>query len=95
MLKIMKVKKTTTYPYHPETYAQVEVCSKTVAQYLKTQVETNPLDWELYLAPLAFAYNTSYHRTIKTTPFRLTFRQDARTINFQDNTKHYGEDKST
>ena len=44
---------------------------------------------------MAFACNTSFHRTIKTTPFKLTFRQEARTVNFQDNAKHYGEDKST
>ena len=95
MLKMMKIKKTTTSPYHPQTNAQVEVCNKTVAQYLKTQVESNTLDWELYMAPMAFAYNTSFHRTIKTSPFKLTFGHEARTVNFQDNAKHYGEDKST
>ena len=94
-MKLMQVKRTTTSPYHPQTNAQVEVCNKTVAQYLKTQVESNTLDWELYMAPMAFAYNTSFHRTIKTTPFRLTFGHNARTINFQENTKHYGEDKGT
>ena len=44
---------------------------------------------------MAFAYNTSFHRTIKTTPFKLTFGHNARTINFQENTKHYGEEKGT
>ena len=68
MMKLMKVKRTTTSPYHPQTNAQVEVCNKTVAQYLKTQVESNTLDWELYMAPMGFAYNTSFHRTIKTSP---------------------------
>jgi len=31
------------------------------------------LDWEPYLAPLMFYYNTSYHRSIKTSPFFLTY----------------------
>ena len=91
----MQVKRTTMSPYHPQTNAQVEVCNKTVAQYLKTQVESNTLDWELYMAPMMFAYNTSFHRTIKTSPLKLTFGHNARTINFQENTKHYGEDKGT
>ncbi len=65
MLKLMSIKKTTTSPYHPKTNAQVEVCNKTIATYLKTQVDSNTLDWELYMAPMAFAYNTSFHRTIK------------------------------
>ena len=87
MLTLMKVKKTTTSPYHPQTNAQVEVCNKTVAQYLKTQVESNTLDWELYMVPMVFEYNTSFHITIKTMPFKLTFGQNSRTINFQDNQK--------
>jgi hypothetical protein len=35
MLKLMSIKKTTTSPYHPKTNAQVEVCNKTEATYLK------------------------------------------------------------
>ena len=69
------------------------VCNKTVAQYLKKQVESNILDWELYMAPMAFTYYTSFHRTIKPTPLKLTFGHEARTVNFQENIKHYGEDK--
>ena len=88
----MKVKKTTTASYHPQTKAQVEVCNKTVAKYLKTQVESNTLNWKLYMAPMAFANNTSFQRTMKTTQFKLTFGQDPRTVNFQNNTMHHGED---
>ncbi len=34
ILKRLKVKKTTTTPYHPQTNAQVKVVNKTIAQYL-------------------------------------------------------------
>jgi len=94
MLKMMTIKKTTTSPYHPKTNAQVEVCNKTIATYLKTQVDSNTLDWELYMAPMAFAYNTSFHRTIKTSPFTLTYGYEPRTIEFNARTQ-YGEDHST
>ena len=67
MLKMMELKKTTTSPYHPQSNAQVEVCNKTMTKYLKTQ-ESNTLDWELYMAPMAFAYNPSFHRIIKQLP---------------------------
>ena len=56
MLKMMKVKKTTTSPNHPQTNTQVEVCNKTAAKYLKTQVENKTLDWKLYMTPMAFAH---------------------------------------
>jgi transposase InsO family protein len=44
VLKLMSIKKTTTSPYHPKTNAQVEVCNKTISNYLKTQEDTNTLD---------------------------------------------------
>jgi hypothetical protein len=31
------------------------------------------MDWTQYMAPMAFAYNTSFHRFIKSTPYFLTF----------------------
>ena len=94
MLKLMSIKKTTTSPYHPQTNAQVEVCNKTIATYLRTQVDNSTLDWELYMAPMAFAYNTSFHRTIKTSPFTLTYGTEPRTIELNSRTL-YGENLST
>jgi hypothetical protein len=72
----------------------VEVCNKTKATYLKTQVNTKTLDWELCMAPMAFAYNTSFHRTIKTSSFTLTYGMEPRTIEFNARTQ-YGENLST
>ena len=95
MLKLMKVKKTTTSPYHPQTNAQVEVCNKTIAQYLATQVSKSTLDWELFLAPMSFAYNTGFHRSIKNSPYAVTYGQQPRTVNFSEDRRRYGEDLST
>jgi hypothetical protein len=41
-------------------------------------VDETTLDWEQYLAPMAFSYNTSLHRSIQATPHSLTYGQDAR-----------------
>ena len=76
LLTLLNIQKTTTTPYHPQSNAQVEVCNKTIAKYLKTKVSTDTLDWEFYLAPMMFAYNTRYHRTTKSTPFEITFGID-------------------
>jgi hypothetical protein len=51
----MKIKKTNTIPYHPQTNAQAEVCNKTIAAYWKTQVLNSTLDWEQYIAQKMFA----------------------------------------
>ena len=46
---------------------------------------------------MAFAYNTSFHRTIKTSPYELTFVIEPRITNFAtpDIRKNYGEDHGT
>jgi hypothetical protein len=45
-------------------------------------VDKTTLDWEQYLAPMAFSYNTSLHRSIQTTPYFLTYSQDERLPSF-------------
>jgi hypothetical protein len=72
----------------------VEVCNKRIATYLKTQVDANTLDWELYMAPMAFTNNTSFHRTIKTSLFTLRYGMEPITIAFNARTQ-YGENPST
>ena len=74
----MHVNHVTTSAYHPQCNAQAEVANKTIAKYLASFVDESTLDWEQYLAPLMFVYNTSFHRSVKNTPFFLTFGIEAR-----------------
>ena len=82
LYKRLDIEHTTTVAYHPQCNAQAEVCNKTIAKYLNSFVDESTLDWEQYLAPMAFSYNTSLHRSIQTTPYFLTYGQDARTPSF-------------
>ena len=61
------------------------------------QVNTDTMDWEVYLAPMMFVYNTSFKRTIKTSPYELTYGIEPRTTNFAtpDIRMFYGEDHGT
>jgi hypothetical protein len=49
---------------------------------LKNVVDETTLNWEWYLAPLMFCYNTSYHSTTKSTPFELTYGMKPRLPSF-------------
>jgi len=78
----LDVRHSTTASYHPQCNSQAEVCNKTIAKYLAAFVDESTLDWEMYVPALAFAYNTSYHRSVKATPFCLTFGLEARLPSF-------------
>ena len=93
LYSLLKIKHAVTTAYHPQCNAQVERFNQTVGKYLASFTDSSTLDWELYLAPLAFSYNTSLHRTIKATPYSLTFGQEARLPSFPnpDIQRQYGE----
>jgi len=95
LYKLLGIKHSSTTAYNPKCNAQVERCNQTVAKYLASFVNSTTLDWELYLAPLAFSYNTSLHRTIKATPFALTYGEEARIPSFPnpDVQRQYGESR--
>ena len=90
----MKVSHLKTTAYHPQCNSQAEVANKTIAKYLASFVDSTTLDWEDYLYPLMFSYNTSFHRSILNTPHFLTFGVEARQPGFfaaDVRCKFYGE----
>ncbi len=67
-----------TTPHHPQCNSQAQVANKTIAKYLASFCDDSTLDWELYLTPLMFSYNMSFHHSIKNSPFFLTFGMEPR-----------------
>ena len=97
LFKHMRVSHLRTTAYHPQCNSQAEVANKTIAKYLASFVDENTLDWEDYIAPLMLVYNTSFHRSIKNTPFFLTHGIEPRLPNFPApdvRRKFYGESSS-
>jgi hypothetical protein len=81
-------------PHHPQCNSQAEVANKTIAKYLASFCDDSMLDYELYLARLMFSYNTSFHCSIKLSPFYLTCEMEPRlpTLPMPDlQRKFYGE----
>jgi len=87
-----------TAPYHPQTNSQAEVANKTIQKYLNSFTDDKTMDWELYVAPMMFSYNTSFHRTVLNTPHFLNFGVEPRQPAFIPadlRRKFYGEDSTT
>ena len=94
LYSLLKIHYQTTSARHPQCNSQAEVCNKTIAKYLNSFVDKSTLDWEQYLPPLMFSYNTSFHRSIKNTPYMLTFGMEPRLPSFPNpdlKEKFYGE----
>ena len=82
LYQLLGTRHQTTTARHPQCNAAAEVCNKTIAKYLNSFVDVSTLDWELYLAPLMFCYNTSFHRSVKNSPYFLTYGLEPRLPSF-------------
>ncbi len=94
LFQLLNVRHTKTSPAHPQCNTQVEVFNKTVKKFLQSFVDDTTLNWETFLPALTISYNTSYHSTIATAPFKLLFGEKARLPSFPNEDIqqiHYGE----
>ena len=58
---------------HPQCNSAAKVYNKNIDKYMRAMLEDSTLDWPQYLPTLRIAYNTSVHKTMRTSPFWLTF----------------------
>jgi transposase InsO family protein len=81
MWTALKIRHDVTTPYHLACNSAVETFNKILKHYIATALvdtEASTFDWEAYLAPLLFAYNTAVSSSTKVAPFQATFGYDPR-----------------
>lgn len=59
--------------YHPQTDGQTEVVNRSLENLLRSLVGDNPKRWEFVIPQAEFAYNSSFNRSTRKTPFEVIY----------------------
>jgi len=62
--------------YHPQTNGQSEVLNKTLEMYLRCYYFDNPKNWVSMLSWAQYWYNTTFHTSIKMSPYEAPYDRD-------------------
>nr|GEY03185.1 retrotransposable element Tf2 [Tanacetum cinerariifolium] len=59
--------------YHPQLDGQTKLVNGGLEQYLRVMVTDHPTHWVRFLLWAEYCYNTTYHSSIKTTPYQALY----------------------
>lgn len=59
--KLLKITKTSTTPYHPQSSGSLELSHRTLGEYLSDYANNNPQNWDVYLPYAMHCHNSSIH----------------------------------
>ena len=66
--------------YHPQLDGQSEEVNRCLSTYLKCFAEMKPKSWPQWLSWAVYWYDTNYHESTKTTPFKALYGRDPHTL---------------
>ena len=75
---LLDVERLNTTPMHPQCDGQSEKNVQQIKKMIRAHTDSNQETWDLGLAQLTFAYNSSVHETIGLSPFEVMFGRQPR-----------------
>ena len=76
--RILNTTKLLSTGYHPQVCGKVERKVADVTKRLRSLIDEDLTDWDLWIPRVLFGMRCAYHRATGTTPFRLLFGCDMR-----------------
>jgi hypothetical protein len=73
LFQMVGVKLRVSIAFHSQTDGQSEAVNKVLAMYLRCVTGDRPRAWVDWLAWAEYCYNTSYHTTLRATPFEVVY----------------------
>jgi hypothetical protein len=78
LFKLSKTELQMSTAYHPQTDGQTERVNQCLEAYLRCAVSSCPTKWKDWLPLAEYWYNTSYHSSLKKTPFEVLYGHEPR-----------------
>ena len=78
LCRLLKIEKSRTTSYHPQSDGFVERFNRTLLNLLSTSSGQHQSEWDMNLRKVCLAYNTSVQSTTGYSPFYLMFGREAR-----------------
>lgn len=73
LFKLQGVKLNYSTAYHPQSDGQAEVVNRCLEQYLRCMTGERPKEWVKWLPLAEWWYNSSYHSSIRISPFEAVY----------------------
>jgi hypothetical protein len=76
LIKALGTKLNYSTAYHPQTDGQSERVNQCLEQYLRCVVQDDPKHWRKWLSLAEFWYNSSFHSSLRCSPFKALYKTD-------------------
>lgn len=71
--QLLKISKTSTTPYHPQSNGSLERSHRTLGEYLRNYASKEPQNWDVYVPYYMYCHNSSIHSATGFQPHEIVY----------------------
>uniref|UniRef100_A0A2S2QW04 RNA-directed DNA polymerase n=1 Tax=Sipha flava TaxID=143950 RepID=A0A2S2QW04_9HEMI len=71
--KLLKIRQTSTTPYHPQSNGSLVRSHRTLGEYLRNFIDNDPQSWDTKIPYAMFCHNSTVHTATKFQPYELVY----------------------